>query len=43
MRVDKQYPWQRYENFWDWLSFHPLWIISLLFAYAVYLATTEEL
>ncbi len=43
MRIDKKYPWQRYENFWEWLSSHPLWIINLLFAYAFYLANTEEI
>jgi hypothetical protein len=43
MRADK-YNGQIYEDFWDWLrdDGHFIWIISLVFAYARYLLTTEE-
>ena len=42
MRVDKNDPWQFYDDFWDWLRLHPLWIISLFFAYYFYLISTED-
>ncbi len=42
MRADKQYPRQVYTDFSDWLRWHPFWIIGLIFGYAYYLATTEE-
>ena len=43
MRIDKNNG-QRYDDFLDWLrtDAHALWLISLVFAYAAYLATTEE-
>jgi hypothetical protein len=40
--IDKYSPRRIYENFWDWLNWHPFWIIALIFAYVYYLATTEE-
>lgn len=43
MRVDKNDPRQVYEDFVDWLRQHPIWIIGLVFAYAYYLVTTEEI
>ena len=44
MRVDKEYPWQRYNHFWHWLSigWHSVWLLSLFLGYVYYLATTEE-
>jgi hypothetical protein len=44
MRVEKDNPEQKYNDFWDWLrtGWHPLWLISLAFAYLYYLMTTEE-
>ena len=44
MRVDKQYPNQDYNGFWDWLltSWHPVWIVALVFGYAYYLVTMVE-
>jgi len=44
MRIDKNDPGQRYDDFWDWLQtgWHPLWILSTVFAYLYYLMTTEE-
>lgn len=50
MRADKTDPHDRYRtnprrfyaNFADWLLQHPLWIVGVVFAYAAYLATTEE-
>jgi hypothetical protein len=43
LRVDKN-KGQPYEDFWDWLRTdgHAIWIISLVFAYAAYLVTTDE-
>jgi hypothetical protein len=43
MRADKNNG-RVYEDFWDWLGNdgHTIWILTLLFAYAYYLATTEE-
>jgi hypothetical protein len=43
MRADKN-SGQIYADFWDWLrdDGHVIWIISLVFAYAHYLMTTEE-
>jgi hypothetical protein len=43
MRADKN-TGQIYDNFVDWLQTdgHLVWIISLVFAYAAYLMTTEE-
>jgi hypothetical protein len=43
MRVDKN-TGQSYEDFWHWLRIdaHAVWIISLVFAYAAYLMTTDE-
>ena len=43
VRVDKN-TGQEYEDFGDWLrnDGHIVWIISLVFAYAAYLLTTEE-
>ncbi len=43
MRADKEYPHQVYADFSDWLRWHPVWIIGLLFAYAYYRVTTEEI
>ena len=43
MRVDKNYPHQIYEDFWDWLNQHPIWILGLIFAYLYYLTSTEEI
>lgn len=43
MRVDKQYPHQRYENFFDWLNVHPIWMLALFFAILQYYTTTEEI
>lgn len=43
MRADKQYPRRVYIDFIDWLHWHPAWLIGLLFGYAYYLATTEEI
>ena len=43
MRADKNNPRQLYDDFWDWLRWHPIWIIGLLFGYAYYLVTTEEI
>ena len=31
-----------YADFWDWLHYHPIWILSLFISYAYYLASTEE-
>jgi hypothetical protein len=50
MRADKynpQYlyrpsPRNVYDDFWDRLRQHPYWVFGLVFAYAYYLATTEE-
>jgi len=44
MRIDKNDPSEGYADFWDWLtrSWHILYVISLFFAYVVYLLTTEE-
>ena len=42
MRVNKNDPRQVYEDFVDWLRWHPLWIIGMVFAYAYYLVSTEE-
>lgn len=43
MRMDKN-TGQVYDDFWDWLrnDGHTIWIISLFFAVAEYLITTEE-
>jgi hypothetical protein len=43
MRIDKNNG-QRYNDFGDWLRAdgHVIWLISLVFAYAAYLVTTEE-
>ncbi len=45
MRADKNNPQKVYEDFWDWLrtDWHPLWLISLFFAYVYYLLSTEEI
>jgi hypothetical protein len=43
MRADKDNPRQVYEDFVDWLRWHPIWIINLVLAYAYYLVTTEEI
>jgi len=44
MRAEKNNPRQVYVDFWDWLRMcgHVFWILSLFFAYAYYLLTTEE-
>jgi len=44
MRVEKDNPEQRYNDFWDWLvaGWHAILLISLFFAYIYYLMTTEE-
>ncbi len=44
MRVDKN-TGQRYDDFWDWLrnDDHIIWIIGLVFGYAYYISTTEEM
>lgn len=44
MRTDKNNPGQVYADFWDWLrtDWHPLWVVSTVFAYMYYLMTTEE-
>ena len=42
MRFDKNNPRQGYEDFWDWLQVHPIWLLNVVFGYAFYLATTEE-
>lgn len=42
MRVDKFPPRRVYEDFWEWLSWHPFWMINLVFAYFYYLQTTIE-
>ena len=50
MRADKYnpryiYKFNRrnyYNDFWDWLRSHPIWIINIIIGYAFYLATTEE-
>jgi hypothetical protein len=43
VRIDKN-SGQEYEDFWAWLrdDGHIVWAISLMFAYAAYLLTTEE-
>jgi hypothetical protein len=43
MRLDNNNG-QEYQGFGDWLfnDGHMVWIISLFFAYAAYLLTTEE-
>jgi len=43
MRIDKNNPWQIYENFWDWLLYHPLWILSPFFGYAYFLGSTDPI
>ena len=43
MRIDKNYPWQIYENFWDWLQYHPIWMIIAVLGYAYYLGSTEAI
>lgn len=44
MRVDKENPEQRYNDFWVWLQtgWNAIWLLSLAFAYVYYLMTTEE-
>jgi hypothetical protein len=44
MRAEKNDPGQKYNDFWDWLRYdqHIIWLVSLFFAYAYYLLTTEE-
>lgn len=43
MRADRNNG-QIYDDFWDWLrnDGHLVWIISLVFAYAAYILTTED-
>jgi hypothetical protein len=43
MRADKDDPMQVYVDFWDWLYQHPLWMVGVIFAYAYYLVSTEEI
>jgi hypothetical protein len=43
MRIDKKYPWQIYESFWDWLLYHPIWMLNVLFGYAYFLGFTEAI
>lgn len=43
MRIDRGHPRQVYQDFCDWLRWHPAWIIGLVFGYAYYLVTTEEI
>ena len=43
MRADKDDPMQVYVDFWDWLYQHPLWMAGVIFAYAYYLVSTEEI
>jgi hypothetical protein len=45
MRVEKENPAQMYDDFWDWLrtGLHPIWVITLFFAYLYYLMTTKEI
>ena len=44
MRVERNNAHQEYRDFWEWLmaGWHPIWIITLFFGYAYYLATTAE-
>jgi len=44
MRVGKNNPRQKYNDYWDWLltGWHPVWLMSLFFGYLYYLMTTEE-
>ena len=43
MRIDKQ-TGREYNDFWDWLQDdgHLIWALTLVFAYAAYLLSTEE-
>jgi hypothetical protein len=42
MRVDKIPPRQVYQDFFDWLNRHPIWLINIFLAMLYYLMTTEE-
>jgi hypothetical protein len=42
MRRDKQLPWQVYEDFWQWLRLHPIWLLAIFWAYPYYITSTEE-
>jgi hypothetical protein len=44
MRADRNNYRQVYQNYWDWLrtGTNYIWIIALIFGYAYYLGTTEE-
>ena len=44
MRTDTNYPYKRYEDFWQWLfdDWHPVFIIFLIGGYLYYLQTTVE-
>ena len=42
MRVEKNNPEQWYVDFRDWLRWHPIWILSIVLGYMLYIMTTEE-
>ena len=43
MRIDKNSPHQVYDSFAEWLQWHPVWFLNVVFAYAYYLVSTEEI
>jgi len=44
MRIDKNNPHNRYDNFWDWLfsDVNYIWTLALAVGYLYYLMTTCE-
>jgi hypothetical protein len=40
--MNRPSPRHVYNDFWDWLGSHPIWILGFVFAYVVYISTTEE-
>ncbi|MFC1951132.1 hypothetical protein ACFLXN_01825 [Chloroflexota bacterium] len=42
MRIEKDNPEQKYNDFWDWLNCHLVWFLSLIIGYIIYLKTTVE-
>lgn len=44
MRIDRQHPFRKYRDFWEWLldDWHAILIIALGISYLYYLWTTQE-